>query len=202
LENRLKYSVLKTGAGLIVFLLLQAVLPGCTNPPVYPDAPVISFQSLTFERNYVTYKTGAGQTNDTADFFFLTCNYQDGNGDLGLDQGDTTGPFIRYLGTNPNGTFKLNPNYYNFFPVLYEALKDSANFKLYILPVANFNFYSRFGRISSDDVQEPVKGTITYRIRITRKLLPKGRRYKFKLYIQDRALNASNTIETAEVTAN
>ena len=66
---------------IIVAPFILAVFIGCSNPPDYPNEPVISFESIS--------KDTLRQSDLNTDSLFVRISYTDGDGDLGFSSSDT-----------------------------------------------------------------------------------------------------------------
>jgi hypothetical protein len=77
----------------ILLLVLLLVQLACFEPPVFPDEPVISYNNIT----YTDVEGGS-------DSLILTFNFEDGNGDIGLNPDDVYPPFhsFNYIVHNPD----------------------------------------------------------------------------------------------------
>lgn len=85
-----KISVLLGCVGLLVF-------QGCNRPPELPVIPEVSFNDIAFEiRN-------AGDPLFEENILKLSINVKDGDGDLGLDGSEDTGPYAPYYLVEENG---------------------------------------------------------------------------------------------------
>jgi hypothetical protein len=186
-----------TGIVLLHFLFIS-----CKNVPDFPLEPVIKFNNLSF----------LSSTN--SDKFALKIDFTDGDGNLGLEAGDTLSPYNQQL---KNGIV-TNSNYYNIF-ITFLFKKDSVNFDecknipgcldtlrenmVTIRPsISNeaidtlLGIYNgRFPKLSEDDKKRPIFGTLEYDIQSTTfAVLFKDMTLKIKTQIQDRELNKSNII--------
>ncbi len=65
----------------IIFILIVCAFQGCYPPPEFPETPEIEFEDIWFRE---------GVSLDTLN---LTFAFQDGDGDLGLDQFDVNVPY-------------------------------------------------------------------------------------------------------------
>jgi hypothetical protein len=156
---------MKTKKALLI-LLAMTVLASCQKKVEYPVEPKITYEGFDYVVDDNNTLTGEG---------VLHIGYTDGDGDLGLDDGDTLYPF----GLN-------DPHYYNL-------LID------YITPTDTFNFDARFKRLVFDDEVKAISGTIDYTMMLLNPLAPHDS-IKLKIHIIDRALHESNTIESEIIT--
>lgn len=154
------------------FVLPLFVLPACRQPEKFSDVPYIRFVSLD--------KTDNGETaDDEAELVFY---FQDGDGDVGLDDGDTMGVF------SPDSAF-----YYNFLIDFYEKRQG-----IWTLVPLNPPLHARIPRLSAN-VPESIKGNIRVRTFINNYNSPYDT-VKLSCQLIDRALHASNRMETPETT--
>lgn len=70
----------------ISIILVTLVVSGCFGPPVFPDNPVIGYESLTF----------GSDPENRRDSMLLTFRIEDGNGDIGLDERELGTPYHPY----------------------------------------------------------------------------------------------------------
>ena len=171
-------------AGLL--LVVGGAVSSCLNPPDYSDTPSLSDPQIVLNR--LKSRTGV------ADSIAITVSYQDGNGDLGLANGDTTGVYAYKGGANRN-----NNNYF-LQPYIRDA---SGNFQLYVNPSAKVGEYDgRFPRINAEGAKAaPVKGTLTFgKSYIVGLPFRPGQVVHFVVSIQDRGLHESNQVTTPDIT--
>ena len=72
-----------------VFMVILGTLAGCLKPENFPDEPILTFKSL--EQTVESF-----QTQDSVvlqHFLVVTVGFTDGDGDVGLDDGDSQSPF-------------------------------------------------------------------------------------------------------------
>ncbi|MBK9477519.1 MAG: hypothetical protein IPN99_01395 [Bacteroidetes bacterium] len=146
-----------------IWLLAVLVFAACKKHSSYPVEPEISFKS--FE------KFGKDSAR-------LIISFTDGDGDIGLGQGDTAEPYLfnfytRYY-QKINGVFTektLSPPFNYRIPILYSGKKPKSLegdiLITYLAPIY-------FPTSSSDTIQ-------------------------YEVYIKDRALNTSNSVRTGEI---
>ena len=177
--------------GLLFFFLLFAVT-ACKKKEIYSSIPLIEYKDVVFYPG----------ENGADSIMTLIFTFKDGDGDIGLDQGDTLPPFqaTRDKYNNP-----LNPYYNNLHIDYYES------------------FDGVFGQVIKDldpDATPPVYDTLRYLYRIEN-ITPDGRHkairgdievniypsphpdaqdtVKYKFYIYDRSLNKSNVVESPPI---
>ncbi len=158
------FFVLLTGAILTIF-------SGCMKKQSFSDIPQISFQSMEL----------LVDTANVVRMGILTINYQDGNGDIGLNPSDTFPPYQK------NG-----PYYYNYIINFFE--KQNGVFQQVNLDIP---FSLRIPVLTPNDPNKAIKGFITDSIDLYPP--PLHDTIQFQAYIYDRALNKSNTITTPEI---
>lgn len=144
------------------------LLSACVRPNKFPNEPYIEFVSLQ---------------PDSADDSKaeLVIYFQDGDGDVGLSESDTTGIF------DPDSVF-----YYNFFIDYYE--KQNGEWVL-VEPLSPL--HCRIPRLSYEET-EPISGNISI-LTYVRNPFSSYDTTKLSCYLVDRALNKSNVIETPEI---
>ncbi len=158
---------------LLTPLLLALLLPACRKPEKYSVVPQIEFVSME-----------AINEVDNAMDVRLTIKFQDGDGDIGLDEDDLSAPF------DTSSVY-----YYNCFITFFE--KQNGEFVEVELP-STLNM--RIPRLS-DDVPESISGELYLDLFAKNPFSPYDT-IRYELYIVDRALNHSNTITTSEYITN
>jgi hypothetical protein len=171
-------------------LSLGVGLTSCLHEPSYPDTPEISFESIRLQRFTVANSTVP------IDSVYITINFQDGDGDLGLNSVEAqTAPYgskdvaaVNYINTafiknaNNGGRFDSARTFYNYLP--------------------KRDLYSLFDHLSptTDSRKSPLRGRLTraYGFYLGSPYLP-GQEIKFRVSIYDRALHHSNEIETTSL---
>ena len=159
---------------LLLFGLLAMLFFGCHRPEPISEVPYIEFVRLE------KVDEGTGVDNQAN----LVVRFQDGDGDIGLNDADTTGVFS-----------KDSVYYYNFFIDYYE--KQHGEWVLVELPTP---LHARIPRLS-DNVPESIEGEITILTFINNYFSPYDT-IKLSCCLYDRALHQSNTIETPEIIVN
>ena len=156
---------------LLLFGFLALLFFGCHRPEPFSEVPYIEFVRLE------KVDEGTGVDNQAN----LVVRFQDGDGDIGLNDADTTGVFS-----------KDSIYYYNFFIDYYE--KQNGDYVLVELPLSN---NARIPRLSNS-VPESIEGNISIELYINNFLSPYDT-IRFSCYIVDRALHHSNTITTPDI---
>lgn len=153
------------GTKLLGVLLLTALLAAsCLKTEEFPKEPHIAFKSYT-------------QSPDSSE---LTISFTDGDGDIGLNQGDTLAPY------NPGSHW-----YHNFFVDYYKLENGTWELQVFTLPL-----YYRIPVITPTGQNKALEGDIA--VQISPQVLPQvpGDTVRFGVYIADRALHESNTVFT------
>lgn len=169
---------------LILLLLIGTVVFSCRKFEEFPDIPAITYSDFIVLMNTQTGITERG---------VLEFSYTDGDGDLGLDKGDTLPPFD-----------KTSEYYYNLIIKYYEK-----QYGVFVeVPLLSWNtdssyydtltFNSRFPVLTPESGNLAIKGVFQDTLFIYNPL-SEFDTIKFKAYIVDRALNKSNEIETEEI---
>ncbi len=165
---------------LVAFLIVAGgAVSSCLSPPDYPDAPSIG------DARAEPMRVGTGGAR--RDSVRLTVSYQDGNGDLGLATGDTSGVYTFRGG---------NRNYFNYFLQPYVKNAQGTFQPVSTAKLGEYN--GRFPRITADGAKAaPVKGTLTYtqNFFLGAPFRP-GQEVRFVISIQDRGLHESNQVTT------
>jgi len=160
--------------GLIIIMV--TFLCACKKPVIYSDIPEIKFISIYIYQD--------AQNKDGA---ILTFSFQDGDGDIGLDNTDIYPPFDT-----------TSVYYYNFFCDYFERQHgffvkiDSVEVQGKMIP---FNLNARIPRLSKLK-KESIHGEISYNMpQFYDETSPYSDTIQLKFYIVDRKLNKSNTEE-------
>lgn len=163
--------ILKTNIRFLFFTAIaMLLLAGCLKKITYPTTPVIKFGTFT---RYVNAQGADSAAN-------IAITYTDGEGDIGLTQGDTIAPYV--------GTF-----YYNCFLEYYEKQNG-----IWVKPPINPPFYYRIPPLINGDGQA-IEGTIGIRLSAPFFSPSAFDTIKFSIKIADRALHESNVVETPEI---
>ena len=160
----------KFSIGIMVIILAVATI-SCRHEPKYSIVPHIEFVSLE--------KIDDGTGHDSqAD---LTIYFQDGDGDIGLDE------------TDRNPVFSVDsPYYYNFFINLYE--KQNGEWVELDLPTP---LHARIPHLSNA-VPESIEGKLTITTFINNPYSTYDT-VRLTCWLVDRALHHSDTITTPEI---
>ena len=178
---------------MILLFSLVLVAFSCQKPVEYPIEPKIEYQGFTYLFNADSTFSGEG---------IISMSYTDGDGDLGLDDGDTTYPF----GFN-------DPHYYNMVidylkcvngvfektPLLSPHVPTSPADTLVLYDTVTFN--ARFKRLRDTEEPKAISGTIDYKLIVQNPLSPNDT-IKFEIHLLDRALHESNVIQTEPIITN
>ena len=155
-------------------LLLSALLIGCRHEEKYSIIPYIEFLSLEKVDN------GTGHDSQAT----LTIHFQDGDGDIGLDDRDK------------NPVFAVDsPYYYNFFIDFYE--KQQGEWVKIDLPTP---LHAHVPHLS-EDVPESIEGKLSILTYINNPMSSYDT-VRLSCYLVDRALHHSDTIVTPEIIVN
>ena len=177
----------------IFYLALLVVLVSCQKPVEYPIEPKIEYQGFTYLFNADSTFSGEG---------VISFSYSDGDGDLGLDEGDTLSPFgfrdayyynmvVDYM-KRVNGVFVKTP-------LLSPHVPTSPADTLVLYDTVTFN--ARFKRLRDSEEPKAISGTMDYKLTVQNPLSPNDT-VKFEIHILDRALHESNVIQTEPIITN
>jgi len=170
MKKALQISFISASGWLIILFC------SCTKSPTESPIPQITLQSV----QEVSY----GQYYDSFNFVI---GYQDGDGDIGLSQSDTTGEF------NPSSIY-----YNNLYIDYYEKKGNKfASVKPTLSAVDSVEWAYRMPVISTEGKNKSIKGTISFGIL---DITPPPPGYydsiMFKIYIYDRNLHKSNIVQS------
>ena len=168
---------------LIALWFFVFFLTSCDKKDDISVIPLIKFE------NYKLFKDAANR--DTA--LSLTISFEDGDGDLGLEQGDTLPPF------NPGSKYYacMFIYYFEFVDSLFQEVRPEISG----IPIGDtIRFRYRFRNLTPTTPNKAIRGQIEWH---TNQIIPiKNNTIKFKIYIYDRALNKSNTVESPAIVYN
>lgn len=160
---------------IIVVLLFGLMLSSCIEKQQYPNEPIIEYKDFLIYTN--------AQGFDNTGYFIIS--FTDGDGDIGLDQGDTIAPY------NPGSEY-----YYNFFITIYQ--KNNGIFEELSEP-----YNARIPNVNPEGIDKDLKGDIQIEIDLSLfAIVLTNDTIKMDAYIVDRALNKSNIITTPEFVLN
>lgn len=155
----------------LVFLFVAGVVfSSCKKDKVYPKAPEISF------KEFQQFTNSAGIDDSVK----LVISFTDGDGDIGLADGDTLEPY------NIGSVY-----YYNFYIKYFK--KQNGNYQELVSSIP------RDARIPYiDNTNKSLAGDIVNKLDIL------GNNFnndtlRFECYIYDRGLNKSNVVTTGEI---
>jgi hypothetical protein len=163
-----------------VVLLIPLFVVSCKKYEDYPPEPTIEFMDFTL----LSDDQGIDQRG------VLRFSFADGDGNIGLYDYDTLPPldynlFIRYF-EKQNGVFKevflITPNYINDTTIVYDTA--TFNGRIPILTPAGKN------KAISGEIEDTL--FVNNPISVFDTIM-------FEVYINDRALNKSNTIQTPPI---
>ncbi|MDR2868298.1 MAG: hypothetical protein LBV46_02005 [Bacteroidales bacterium] len=154
---------------IITLLLLVMLSSECNKPPKFSEIPHITFQSIDKIENDLGYDDKA----------ILNIHFQDGDGDIGLDDNDIMAPF------DTSSVY-----FYNWFIDFYEKQNGQ-------LVKINVNNNARIPRLSNT-YPEPIEGDLSLEIYINNYFSPYDT-VVLECSIVDRELQHSNVIRTPEI---
>ena len=172
---------------------LVVVVCSCQKPVEYPVEPKISYGGFTYLFNADSTFSGEG---------VVSFSYTDGDGDLGLDDGDTLPPFGFH-----------DAHYYNMVidylkcvdgefvktPLLSPHVPTNPGDTLVLYDTVTFN--ARFKRLRELEEPKAISGTMEYKLTVQNPFSPNDT-VKFEIRILDRALHESNVIQTEAIYTN
>ena len=169
------------------------VVVACQKPVEYPIEPKITYEGFSYLFNADSTFSGEG---------VVSFSYTDGDGDLGLDDGDTLPPFgfhdthyynmvVDYL-KSENGVFVKTPLLSPHVPI-------GPDDTLVLFDTVTFN--ARFKRLRDSEEPKAISGTMDYKLTVQNPFSPNDT-IKFEIRILDRALHESNVIQTDPIITN
>lgn len=169
--------------------LLAGGLSSCLHEPDFSKTPQISFDNIRVSRY-----TPANRQDQAIDTFRITVRYQDGDGDLGLNQDEQR--------VAPYNSGRFSKNYF-IEPFIKNRVtkKFESTVVLGLTTAGAYNGVYPHPTTLTDGKPAPIKGTLTYTpipFGLGDVFQP-GQTVRFEVSITDRALNVSNTIVTDSV---
>lgn len=161
------------------FIILAAIglLIGCYKEVSFDVKPAIEFRSLKKE---IRIDQFAGSKKDSV---VLTIKFQDGDGDLGLNEKEKTAAELT-----------------NDFNYIIKIFRKRRGVFTEFIPDVPYSGY--FPRLKADGKIGPIEGTIDYSIDFPHPFTPVKDSLKFQVTIKDRAGNISNTTESEVIVLN
>lgn len=162
-QMRLRFHIL-------ILLFISGSIYSCKKDNVYPIEPEIEFSEVNYIQGF----------QDTVD---IVISFTDGDGDIGLDQGDTLSPY----NNNPSNYYYSN-FYLNYFENIdgvweeYTPIDTNANPVGYRIP-----------NITPQGQNKSLKGIIQVGLRMS-PVLPDS--FYVEIVLIDRALHISNVVES------
>ncbi len=160
------------------------MLYACKGGEIYPIIP-----SIEFEKSYYI-------SRDSTNLLVFSIKFRDGDGDIGLDNGDTLAP---YNNVKDPLTGKNTNIYYNNLYV--EFLRKEGNSYNYV--IADFSGDTlradmRVMPLTPEGKYKAIRGTIEATLEPS-VLLNDGDTVKLRFLLIDRALHLSNTTESGDI---
>ena len=172
---------------LIALSLVLLLIAACRERVEYPVEPHIAYKGFTYIFNADSTFSGEG---------IVSFSYTDGDGDLGLDNGDTLPPF----GPNDAHYYNMVVDYMKCVNGVFEKIPLlSWNVQTQTYDTVSFN--ARFRRLRDSEDPKAISGTIDYTLPVQNPLSPNDT-IKFEIHILDRALHESNVIQTDPIITN
>lgn len=170
-----------------IYVILFLILAACKGGEIYPVIPNIEYQS-----SYLI-KDSSGKTQ----YVGLIFKFKDGDGDVGLEAGDTFPPFNFVADTN-NSSQNMNPYHQNLYVDYLE--KNGETYQYVVTPFTTDTLRKSFRvmDITPEGKYTAIRGTIE--VKFEPSIFPNRKdtiKLKFKMF--DRALNVSNTAESMDI---
>lgn len=158
----------------LILLIALIGLASCLKPETFPEEPAINFESFSILKD-------SGE---------LVISFTDGNGDIGLNEDDTTGNFA------PNKLY-----HHNLFIEYYEKDNVLGWVRGKDLSGEDISFLYRIPYLTPNGNNKALKGNIEIVIEPTyyNPLSSQSDTVKYRIKLVDRALNESNEIETPAI---
>jgi hypothetical protein len=187
--------MMKKTAFILCLACLIAVEFSCRKPKTYPEEPIINF------KDFSTIKNSQGLDASGK----ISISFTDGDGDIGLNDGDTLAPYdscsiyqFNYyikIFEKKNGVFKQFIFIKNFNPCVFQDLYHICSPDFSTMLDSTYN--ARLKNITPETKSKALSGDIDLDLPF---LIPcvTHDTVKFTIYIYDRALHKSNEVESPE----
>jgi hypothetical protein len=156
-------------------LISYALISSCLKPETFPLEPVIEFDSFR-------------AMSDSGE---IAISFTDGDGDLGLREGDTTGNF------SADKTY-----HHNLFIDYFEKDDNLGWVRGKDLAGNDITFLYRIPYLTPNGNNKALKGVVKVVIEPSyfNPISPESDTIKYQIRLVDRALNVSNTVESPVIT--
>ena len=187
-------NLFRTLGAVALLALGAASTSSCLKAPDFPVEPTITFNSL--KKTYVPPSVPGATASDTLVF---AVDFQDGDGDLGLDADDAKVPPYN-ASTGGHNNLAVSNNYF-----IQPFKRVGGTFvPFYTSGGYPGEYDGRYPRLetTTDTKPAPLKGTLRYKLRLplNRTSFTPGDVFRFDISIMDRKMHQSNTVTTTEVT--
>jgi len=171
---------------------------GCNFTPTFDVAPKISYKSIGIYKVFDKSRSTPSLTL-YYDSIPVSLEYQDGDGDLGLDSTDRSNPL--FMLNNFDGS--INNHYNNYHIKMYKKVKGIYTPVTFTGTSGSVNgFDETFPSLTDRNKPTVIKGTLKHYLRIddqSKISAQIGDTIQYKIYIEDRQLHKSNEITTNDV---
>ncbi len=181
---------------IIFYCFIALSVMSCYNEPEdFPNEPIIRITSITNE--YLPPPPGSGSVATGDNLVAISLEFQDGDGDLGLNsedqvQGTKFAPKVFI-----DGDSVINEFHNNYFIDLY---KIKNNERVLVVFLDTVSYDATFGRLSTDGSSSAIAGTLIQTISIPLETpLEVGDTLEFDVQIADRSFNLSNQVTTPRI---
>ncbi|HNQ11811.1 MAG TPA: hypothetical protein PKH65_01140 [Bacteroidia bacterium] len=172
----------------VIVIVLLSVLISCTKDDQFSEIPNIELKNI--------FKTGSSVRDSSV---FITLNFTDGDGDIGLKDTDTQAPY---------DTCSIYQ--YNYFAKIFE--RKNGIYKQFVF--TGFNsvcnaalsqtldslYFARIPFLTPTGQNKSLEGEITLEIPFLQLgYLVKNDTMRFEVFIYDRALHKSNVVTTSDI---
>lgn len=174
LNNQFNCSKMKLKYITLATLLSSALFVGCLKPETFPNEPIIKFESFT-------------PLNDSGQ---LVISFTDGDGNVGLAEGDTTGDFS-----------STKRYHHNLFIKYFEKVDGLGWQQGKDLAGDDISFLYRIPTLTPSGKNKALKGNITVILEPTyyNPLSPDSDSIKYYITLADKDFNESNVVESPEI---
>lgn len=152
------------------------LVSSCLRTEEYPPEPIISFDGFQLVDS-------VDQLGNENTFCIVTIEFTDGDGNVGLNPGDTTGRF------NPDSLF-----YHNLLVDYYEWNDSINNFEL--IDDLDPSFSARIPFLTPSGKNKTLKGDIIYDLNVS---FTNSDTVRFDFRLVDRDFNVSNRVSSPAV---
>lgn len=169
----------------MLLLFFAGAFSNCKKREFFSEIPAIKYKTHYFITN----------TQGKDSLVLLVFSFEDGDGDMGLNQADTFAPFNPLV--NSEGK-SLNPYYYNLYLDYLELNNGIFSYVTKPFSTDTLKYEFRFPSLTPEGRHLAIRGDIE--VKISPSPFPDAKdTVMYKFFVYDRKLNKSNLAETPPI---